>query len=240
VRELAQFHKNSEKVVEPLGYGTHPLNKNTWDADRIYGCLPDEYGYYLGGNISSGVPGFMPCPSGYDMRLMDFKAHNSSIANYTNVVEIQQITCKGDTGYFTVSFRGKMSEPIYAEYNTFQMAEVLAAVPTIGPVRIELSTGSATDAVCSTSNYVTIYMDSVLGDTPELTTSVASLKWRSRAGTATVTRVQTGSSRGLLECSGHGSCNRATGTCECFSHWVSSNGFGQPGQRGDCGANDVI
>jgi hypothetical protein len=241
VRELALYHKNAQMVTEPLEYGSHPLNGNTWDADRVYGCMADEYGYFKGGNISSGTPGDVPCPFGYDMRLMEnIRAHNSSIANFSNYVEIQEIACKGDTGHFTVTFRGSTSDNIYAHYTTYQMAQVLSAVPTIGPVSVVLSTGSSTSPVCSTSDYVYVYMYSVLGDVPALTTDASSLKWRSRVGSATVTRIQMGSSRGLKECSGHGICNRATGTCECFEHWVSSDGFGNPGQRGDCGANDIL
>lgn len=37
------------------------------------------------------------------------------------------------------------------------------------------------------------------------------------------------------ECSNHGICNYATGICDCFDGYGSSDGFGNVGTRGDCG-----
>ena len=36
-------------------------------------------------------------------------------------------------------------------------------------------------------------------------------------------------------CSNHGECNHATGACDCFEGYGSSDGFGNAGTRGDCG-----
>lgn len=37
------------------------------------------------------------------------------------------------------------------------------------------------------------------------------------------------------ECSGRGICDYNTGTCSCFDNFLSSDGLGGPGSRGDCG-----
>jgi len=42
-----------------------------------------------------------------------------------------------------------------------------------------------------------------------------------------------------IECSGRGMCDRARGLCECFSGYVSGDGGGAKGARGDCGAQDI-
>ena len=39
-------------------------------------------------------------------------------------------------------------------------------------------------------------------------------------------------------CSMHGECNYDLGICKCFDGWRSSDGFGNKGVRGDCGARD--
>jgi hypothetical protein len=37
------------------------------------------------------------------------------------------------------------------------------------------------------------------------------------------------------ECSGRGLCDTETGRCACFGGFGSSDGFGNAGERGDCG-----
>ena len=38
-----------------------------------------------------------------------------------------------------------------------------------------------------------------------------------------------------LECSGHGVCDYSKGLCTCYGLYSSSDGFGSPGVRMDCG-----
>ena len=38
-----------------------------------------------------------------------------------------------------------------------------------------------------------------------------------------------------IECSGRGQCQNATGTCQCFAGYGSSDGRGREGTRADCG-----
>ena len=39
-----------------------------------------------------------------------------------------------------------------------------------------------------------------------------------------------------IECSGRGMCQNATGTCQCFAGYGSSDGRGREGTRADCGS----
>ena len=41
--------------------------------------------------------------------------------------------------------------------------------------------------------------------------------------------------REYLECSNHGICDYATGTCLCYHGFKSSDGYGNSGTIGDCG-----
>ena len=36
-------------------------------------------------------------------------------------------------------------------------------------------------------------------------------------------------------CSMHGTCDEKEGVCNCFEEWITSNGYGDAGKRGDCG-----
>ena len=244
LRDLATHHTDESFDSAPLEYGRYTSNVMTWDADKLHACLPDRYGYWSTSNITSGFPSQLTCPYGYNIRSIDERDRNKTAANYTNYQEQQQIKCKADSGYFTLSFRGKTSAKIYPTYTSYEMAQVLSAVPTIGPVRIVTSTSSATDAVCDASThlsrYITIYFQNVVGSASLLSSDVSELRWRSRAGRITINRVQASTSYGLMECSGMGKCNRETGVCECWPHWVTSDGFGNRGQRGDCGISDIV
>ena len=53
-----------------------------------------------------------------------------------------------------------------------------------------------------------------------------------------VPQVTTATTTNNYECGLKGICNRDTGLCECFDAYVSSDGFGNRGTRGDCGYLD--
>ena len=40
----------------------------------------------------------------------------------------------------------------------------------------------------------------------------------------------------MIECSGRGLCDIMKGNCQCHTGYISSDGEGNIGQRGDCGA----
>jgi hypothetical protein len=42
------------------------------------------------------------------------------------------------------------------------------------------------------------------------------------------------------ECAGRGLCDTTAGTCECYTYFASSDGYGREGDRGDCGATTTV
>lgn len=46
MRDLAATHLNSEGSSDPVIYGTNPHDPSTWDADMVFGCAADTYGYF--------------------------------------------------------------------------------------------------------------------------------------------------------------------------------------------------
>ena len=59
------------------------------------------------------------------------------------------------------------------------------------------------------------------------------------SGVVTILTTTGGSKNSLFECAGRGTCGRLTGSCGCWDQYVSSDGFGKNGSRGDCGHNVI-
>jgi hypothetical protein len=185
------------------------------------------------------------CPFGYNVRLLDRIA---SISNYSNFVpEIQEFICNARTGYFVLSFRGAETSEISVTSTLTEFQNILQQTATIGKVTltaINLHQNSESpqftnnNPICNYYNHpiINITYISNLGLVPLL--SVTQISFR-RNDYVSVNRIQEGSVAGLLECSGRGNCNRDTGTCDCFEYYTSSDGFGNPGNRNDCGHNTI-
>lgn len=239
LRDMALKHKDANLDSSPLVYGTVPRDPNTWDADSIFGCVPDEYGYYLGvANISSPLVDpliELTCPFGNNMRYADKVYAQNTVSNYSGIVpEVQQISCYASAGVLYLSFRGQVSPAIPYNSNSYQFQQILQQTVTVGQVHVTSLAGSSTATVCSASTPGAVTMNitfvSEIGNMPLLLPLTTSL-----VGTAQVTQVQQSQRWGLIECSGRGECNRVTGECECWPGWVSSDGFGNRGTRADCG-----
>ena len=89
---------------------------------------------------------------------------------------------------------------------------------------------------CLASGGVDILIDfgSEFGDLPPVTVSSTGLT----SPTITITETQKGYKENS-ECSEKGVCDRSTGLCKCFAGYFSSDGYGNVGTRGDCGAFDA-
>ena len=55
----------------------------------------------------------------------------------------------------------------------------------------------------------------------------------------TVSEVQAGNTTSI-ECADRGSCDRELGVCKCANSYISGDGFGERGGRGDCGYEDPL
>jgi hypothetical protein len=233
MRQLGQHHLNSDGSPSPVYYGSNPNDPLTWDADMIYGCLPDEYGWYETGqyNITSGsnnLANEYHCPVGFNRRLSD-NIHQQ--ANFSSLFTIQQVVCSAFKGYFQFDFRGSLTTPIYANASETKLKNILQNVPAIGQVKISMSH----DRLCSdTERYHTnITFLHQLGSLPLL--KVVNNNLRGFENRVTVELIQQGSDKSLMECSGHGECNRRTGECKCWKDYGPSDGLGNQGTHNDCG-----
>lgn len=243
LKDMALLAKNQYLQSSPIVYGSAPWDSKTWDAEMIQGCVNDEYGSWLGPtNISSSEEDHtdsLSCPVGYNVRLKD-DLSNSSQYNITDMEhEVQEFVCIAREGYFNVSFRGKTTPNIPHYTTAFRFKKILEALPTVGWLDLHMTyDNNGTKSICDQSGYrrVFIKFKSVIGDLPMLTINQAYLE----GGHAYVNRVRQSGRYGLMECSGHGKCDRKTGVCKCFPQWASSDGLGGPGPNGDCGHNSVI
>lgn len=246
MRSMARYHRNAQLDPDPVVYGSKASDPNTWDADMIFGCVADEYGSVNGDyNISTPTGPELnryECSAGYNTRLLDHvfqsPVTNTLIANYTFQREIQQIRCEGYAGYFKLAYRGKETPAIVPNTTAEQLQELLEALPTLGKAMVTFN--AEQPVLCSTTrDYVAnVTFLSQFGESAALL-QVTSNRLRGRPQRVTVTRIQTGTNEGLLECAGFGECNRSTGECECWKYYSSSDGFGNQGTIGDCGFNEV-
>lgn len=255
MRDLGLKHKDAYLDSDPVTYGSKPRNPLTWDADMIFGCHGAEYGFFPG--TSSNITGYSgakshlrECPFGFDPRDLEVISSNRTrnIVLYQNNMtapayrmEMQQFTCTGTGGSFTINFRGAVSASIAYSATAPAFVSALTALPTIGNVTILMSSGSVANRICAQSGNVgTISFTTELGLTPLLEVSSNALTLNSGASAGQITFSRQAAGKGVLfECSGNGNCNRNTGVCECFDGYGSSDGYGNFGIRGDCGRNVV-
>ena len=73
-----------------------------------------------------------------------------------------------------------------------------------------------------------------MGDLPDI--ALGSCCGSLSGGSIALVNTQQGNKENS-ECSLHGRCDRSSGICECDSGYTSSDGSGNIGTRGDCGAS---
>jgi hypothetical protein len=245
MRQLGYYHKDKYLDPDPVLYGSKANDPLTWDADMIFGCLPDEYGSMNGiYNVSNPTGPFLDtyiCPQTYNPRYRDLIQGNISskvpINQTTMAHEIQYLTCDAHSGSFKLSFRGMVSDFISTNATKADFISALQAIPTVGRISVVYSDHS----LCSESGTfgATVTFLDRLGNIPLLKAVDVS---RLVGGSANifVERLQASSAVGIFTCAGKGNCNSVTGRCECFSGYGTSDGFGNPGVTGDCGSSIIV
>lgn len=244
MRDLATKKKNNLMESTPLIYGSKPYDPLTWDADMIYGCHSDHYGYFTDYHNITKKTGYEltknVCPHGYNMRLGDKIVLENTVANYTYFQEAQNFKCFGTGGYFTLSFRGDVTPKIYAATaNTYDLKLALQSLLTVGGISIELPPNVIPDRICSINgdNEIKITFKSELGDLPMILLHSNHMTNDNYVHPKVlITPLQDGIGE-LVECSGKGECDHNTGLCKCWNNWGSSDGYGRKGPNGDCGHN---
>ena len=201
-----------------------------WDAQKIYGCVCDD-GYY-GPDCS-----LRDCPSGDD----PLTGQGSNVlSDPTQYNTVQMVTCQAGGGLFTLSFRGKTSPNI--PFNTLgtDLATLIMKTASLGPGSINVRLlGPQACSDGGTSFYVEFLED--FGPLPLLVASSRFLTFSDSINTPniSVSLIQAGTKEDD-PCSNRGICDAGTGYCSCVDGFYTSNGYNQPGTRGDCGYTDEI
>lgn len=222
--------------------GTYSNYGNNWDYSMIYGCQCDV--------------GF----EGYDCSLRQCpRGDDPMTTNQMN--EIQLIYCRATSGYFVLYLDGKMSERI--PFSASGSAIQAALQPIAGAVIVTFPNGGST-ACTSNGAIVSVEFRDRYGDVPPMTikrdwatylsctaclpasADLFVVDGTGAANTLTPHSFTVGSGtasanfrRGNKEweyCSRRGRCNQENALCECYTGFYSSDGYNQPGDKGDCGA----
>ena len=207
-------------------YGADPNNALTWDSDQVFGCFCAE-------NFEGHDCNLKSCPKGDDV----LTQHQNN--------EVQQLSCtdSDDAGSFQLFFRGH-AVSVDVTDTAAELETALNGLSTIESVSVSYSdpgiyvgaAGLAPDALqlCrAVGAAVDIKFLSPTGDVPEMSVDAAA----GIDGALGVSTLQDGTKE-YITCSGRGLCDHASGLCQCFPGFVSSDGQGNIGSRDDCGAKN--
>ena len=208
---------------------TARIYENVWDADMLYGCHCDD-GFY-----------------GYDCSLRSCSTGDDPMTS--GKTEKQRLTCTADGGSLLLGFRGEWTTAIPYSSGIAQVKAKLQELSTISQagglsgVDVVLSAPATVWCDKEGGTATTIEFMQHFGD--ELPLIQAKLDYLTlTTGTASLDAIKFRvGSKEDLPCSGRGLCDTLTGTCECSllsscaeDCWTTSDGFGEEGRRGDCGA----
>lgn len=208
------------------GLGTVFNYTSIWDADMIQGCLCDEG--YSGPDCSLEI-----CPLGDDP-LTGAVDQVSTDANPTQYNEKQTVTCQATSGKFTLTYKGKTTAPISATAQIGELVAALENLETIGANNIKITMYSLEACLVAGASWTVEFVQQ-FGPLPDLVPASLSL---ANTGTAPVSLSVGTSVIGTKEnvvCSNRGTCDVVTGICACSTNFDTSDGYNNPGTRGDCG-----
>jgi len=241
MRQAALLARDEMNDISPVVYGSfyNSLNSSmAWDADHIQHCICYSEGFYNGTmqNISAWT-GYdcsrRACPTGDPPNF-------ATDANGTRrQFETQSIECSATSGTFTLTFRQATTDAISYNANAQTLTTRLQALSTIGTVQVVPSNASgpiSSWTVCNTTAAMAnITFTSELGDLPLLSADTSQLRHEVTADPGILVLETTKGTKLDLVCSDHGYCDEATGECQCFDNYHTSDADGNFGVRGDCG-----
>ncbi|DAZ96183.1 TPA: hypothetical protein N0F65_012373 [Lagenidium giganteum] len=215
----------SNGVLIGATYGNTLNNPATWDYNKIQGC-DCSLNYYLG-PYSGALGGFRD----YDC-LSRFCPLGADPFDAGKVNEIQTITCTADGGSFTLTFRQQTTGTIAFNANGATLQAALQQLTAVVAVTVTIGAGTA---VCSdTGVATTVEFTWAQGNLPMMTSTTTSLTLSTGVASLSIAETQAGT-KANIECSARGECDRTVGVCKCFNQFLSSDGTGKIGTRGDCG-----
>lgn len=191
-----------------------------WEADHMFGCLCDE-GY-----------------TGYDCSLRTCAKGDDPLTSSQNN-DVQLLECHADFGSFTLSFGRETTVPISVDASVADVTNALNELPSLvgQDPKVAVSwTGGVTQVCIASGNLIQVTFLQNFGDLPLLIPDGTHLGQTSAADTPIITsqKVVAGDKETDI-CSNHGTCNENTGVCHCLEDWMTSDGYGNAGTRGDCG-----
>jgi hypothetical protein len=229
VGECLSMYYNA--LTKDPGSGSVYRYDNVWDAYKIYGCACD--GGFHGIDCSLRY-----CPKGDDPLTGSV---DISPANPLQVNDVQRVSCKADGGSFTLTFRGKTTLPIPFNSKAFDLQNYIELLPTVGKGNTKLVMYGPQACTDSGTKWTVEFLQA-FGSLPNLVPDKRKLKFGTSLSSS-VLQVETVvvGTKEDVECSNRGICDSANGICECSLNFDTSNGYNQPGTRGDCGyATELI
>jgi hypothetical protein len=208
-------------VLTPFTYGRDRNSGDTWDHDSNQGCICHD--------------GFQ----GYDCSLRSCPAGDDPTTT-GQFDEVQTLSCAhvGGSPTFKLRFRQETTAAIAFSATAAEVAAALQDLPTIGTIAVVFDAGSAQACSSAGITLMTFSFQTENGDVPpiELVENAGyvqgtTLNFSPVAGATESTKGTTETD----ECSARGLCNHATGNCECFVGFGSSDGSGGAGDIADCG-----
>lgn len=207
------------------GEGTVYKYNEIWDAQKIYGCSCDSryHGYDCG---------WRKCPFGDDP--LTGTTDISDSENPTQYNDIQRVSCRANGGTFTLQYKGKFSININHDAVATKLQAHIEAIPTVGKIKLVMNGPQA----CSDNGKGNTWTIEFLDDFGSLPLMVVDARKLYHNGAfeklLTVVKFVDGTKE-MAECSNRGICDTQSGVCTCSNDWDTSNGYNQPGSRGDCG-----
>ncbi|KAL7553937.1 hypothetical protein ACHAWF_017304 [Thalassiosira exigua] len=191
-----------------------------WEADQLFGCLCDK-GY-----------------AGYDCSLRTCARGDDPLTT-SQVNDVQLLECQADFGTFTLSFRRETTAPISVDASVTDVTNAINALSSLEgqQPKVAVSWTGGVDRVCiSSGNNIQVTFLQDFGDLPLLIPDGTNLGQTSGSDPPLITsqKVVTGDKEADI-CSNHGVCDEDKGVCQCLDDWMTSDGYGNAGTRGDCG-----
>lgn len=197
-----------------------PNYETPWDTDKIFGCLCDEG--YRGYDCSQRT-----CATGDD------PLTGSQLNN------IHLLECHADFGTFTLSFGRETTVPISVDASVTDMTSAINALSSLKGQQPKVAvswTGGVDRACISSGNNIQVTFLQAFGDIPLIIPDGTNLGQTSGLDTPIITAQQVviGTKESDI-CSSNGTCDEDKGVCDCLDDWMTSDGYGNAGTRGDCG-----